>query len=315
MATTSSLPDVSASRLFNVQGMVALITGGGSGLGLYAARALDANGAKAVYIVGRREEVLRQAAASARNGSVKVIVGDVTDRASLQDIAAQIKAEEGFLNLVFANAGVIGPGHQKILTEKKAEGQAAPSVEDFSAAMLDLKPEDFTATMHVNITSVFYTAAAFLPLLKAGNEKRNLPQDSQFIVTSSIAGFSRAMAAGFSYSTSKAGATHLVKMLSTYFAQGGYRIRVNAVAPGFYPSEMTDSMISHMDDFPASAEHDNAFAGAKVMPKDRSPSERTGSEEDFAGTILFMASRAGAFLNGETLVTDGGRLAQVPSVY
>jgi NAD(P)-dependent dehydrogenase (short-subunit alcohol dehydrogenase family) len=78
---------------------------------------------------------------------------------------------------------------------------------------------------------------------------------------------------------------------------------------------MTDSMISHMDLFSTSAEHDHAFAGAKVMPKDRSPSERTGSEEDFAGTILFMASKAGAYLNGETLLTDGGRLAQVPSTY
>jgi NAD(P)-dependent dehydrogenase (short-subunit alcohol dehydrogenase family) len=194
MATTSSLPDVSAGKLFNVNGIVALITGGGTGLGLYAARALDANGAKAVYIVGRREETLRQAAATARNGSVKVLVGDVTDRASLQEIAAKIKAEEGYLNLVFANAGIIGPGHLRALNQKKAEGQAAPSVEDFSATILDLNPEDFTSTFNVNITSVFYTAAAFLPLLKAGNEKRNLPQDSQFIVTvSETAGSARLM--------------------------------------------------------------------------------------------------------------------------
>jgi NAD(P)-dependent dehydrogenase (short-subunit alcohol dehydrogenase family) len=48
---------------------------------------------------------------------------------------------------------------------------------------MDLKLEDFTATFNVNITAAFYTAVAFLPLLKAGNEKRNLPQDSQFIVT------------------------------------------------------------------------------------------------------------------------------------
>lgn len=61
--------------------------------------------------------------------------------------------------------------------------------------------------------------------------------------------------------------------------------------------------------------HEDAFAGAFVMPQDKSPSERTGSEEDFAGTILFMASRAGAYLNGETLVTDGGRLGQVSSTY
>jgi NAD(P)-dependent dehydrogenase (short-subunit alcohol dehydrogenase family) len=104
----------------------------------------------------------------------------------LKEIAAKVEAEQGYLNFVFANAGVAGPIQLKVLNEKKAEGQAAPSAEDFSTAMLGIKPEEFTTTFHVNITAVFYTAAAFLPLLKAGNEKRNLPQDSQFIVTVSI---------------------------------------------------------------------------------------------------------------------------------
>lgn len=58
-----------------------------------------------------------------------------------------------------------------------------------------------------------------------------------------------------------------------------------------------------------------AFADAKVMAKEASPAERTGSEEDIAGTILFMASRAGAYLSGECMVSDGGRLAQLPAAY
>lgn len=61
--------------------------------------------------------------------------------------------------------------------------------------------------------------------------------------------------------------------------------------------------------------HEGAFADAHVMPADRSPAERTGSEQDFAGVVMFMASQAGAYLNGETLVTDGGRLAQMPATY
>jgi len=61
--------------------------------------------------------------------------------------------------------------------------------------------------------------------------------------------------------------------------------------------------------------HEDAFKGAHVVGTENSPAERTGSEEDFAGTVLYMASRAGAFLNGETLVTDGGRLSQLPAVY
>lgn len=80
--------------LFNVQGLVAVVTGGGSGLGSYAARALDANGAKAVYIVGRRENALQEAAKTAVNGSIKVIVGDVSDKSSLIKIVEQVRQEQ-----------------------------------------------------------------------------------------------------------------------------------------------------------------------------------------------------------------------------
>jgi len=95
MPATNKIQD-----LFNVSGLVAVVTGGGmytyatwvcriqpntsqgSGLGLYAARALDANGAKAVYIVGRREKTLQEAAKTGVNGSIIPIVGDVSDKES-----------------------------------------------------------------------------------------------------------------------------------------------------------------------------------------------------------------------------------------
>jgi NAD(P)-dependent dehydrogenase (short-subunit alcohol dehydrogenase family) len=85
--------------------------------------------------------------------------------------------------------------------------------------------EPFTNTFHVNTTAVYYTAVAFLDLLDAGNKKQNVAQDSQILVTSSVAGFSRYLASSFSYSTSKAAVNHLVKMMSTTFAQQGYHIR------------------------------------------------------------------------------------------
>ena len=86
-------------------------------------------------------------------------------------------------------------------------------------------------------------------------------------------------------------------------------------APGLYPSEMTVASTSNMDKFGGVEGHDGAFAGAHVMAEDRSPAGRTGSEQDFAGLVLFLASQAGAYLNGETMVTDGGRLAQLPGTY
>ena len=93
--------------------------------------------------------------------------------------------------------------------------------------------DSFTNTYHVNTTAVFYTAVAFLDLLDAGNQKRNLPQDSQILVTSSVAGFSRYLASSFAYSTSKASANHLVKMLSTFFSQQGCHIRCKCEIQGY----------------------------------------------------------------------------------
>ncbi|KAK5696657.1 hypothetical protein LTR97_007961 [Elasticomyces elasticus] len=299
--------------LFNVNGLVAVITGGGSGLGLYAARALDANGAKAVYIVGRRKETLEEAAKTGINGTIKPIVGDVSDKASLQKVVEQVQNEQGYVNLLFANAGVSGPRDASAVS--KAAGDGKPSIKQYQDALWTPEPDEYTKALHVNCTAVYYTAIAFLGLLDEGNKKRNVPQDSQILVTSSIAGFSRQLASSYSYSTSKAAVNHLVKMLSTSFAQNGFHIRANIVAPGLYPSEMTTGSTSRMDKFQGVQGHDGTFAGAHVMEADRSPAERTGSEQDFAGLILFMASQAGAYLNGDAMVSDGGRLAQMPATY
>lgn len=199
---------LAVQNLFNVNGLVAVITGGGSGLGLYAAKALDANGAKAVYIVGRREGSLKEAASQAVNGKIIPIVGDVSNKVSLIAVAEQVRKEQGYVNVLFANAGITGPKVAQLLP--KTEGK--PTLKQIQEAMLKPSMEDFTQAAHVNNTAVFYTAMAFLDLLDAGNQKNNLPQRSQILVTSSIAGFSRAVPSGFSYSTSKAAVNHLVKM-------------------------------------------------------------------------------------------------------
>ena len=302
------VPTQKVQDLFNVQGLVAVITGGGSGLGLYAARALDANGAKAVYIVGRREDTLKEAAKNAVNGTLIPIVGDVNDKDSLLKVAERVRHEQGFINLLFANAGVLGPKHAADLGEN-------PSIKEFQATMFKSDMKDYSFTQQVNNTAVFYTAVAFLDLLDNGNKQRNVPQDSQILVTSSIAGLSRHLSSSFAYSTSKAAANHLVKMLSTYFAQHQYHIRVNGVCPGLYPSEMTAGLTGTMNKFAGIKGHEGAFEDAHTMDPQRSPAGRTGSEEDFAGVILFLVSKAGAYCNGELMVTDGGRTSVLPASY
>ncbi|KAI0192872.1 hypothetical protein EV127DRAFT_25712 [Xylaria flabelliformis] len=299
--------------LFRVDGMVAVITGGGSGLGLYAARALDANGAKAVYIVGRRDGALFEAAKSATNGNIIPVVGDVTDKASLTALADRIREEHGYVNFLFANAGVSGPKVGDYLP-KKAPGEK-PTIQELQEALWEPSMTEFTNALHTNCTGTFYTVVAFLDLLDAGTKKRNLPSDVQILVTSSVAGLSRNLASGFAYSVSKAGVSHLVKIISTLCAQNQYRIRCNTIVPGIYPSEMTKDSIASLDKFPGIEGHEQYFTDASVLPADKAPAERSGSEEDFAGAILFLASRAGAYINGECLLSDGGRLAQLPATY
>ena len=131
------MPSNKIQDLFNVAGMIAVVTGGGSGLGLYAARALDANGAKAVYIVGRRESVLNEAAKTGVNGNIIPIVGDVTDKSSLQAVVDRIKKEQGFVNFLFANAGVSGPRASDNIPTLAKGGK--PSLEEFQAVSLDLR--------------------------------------------------------------------------------------------------------------------------------------------------------------------------------
>lgn len=187
------------------------------------AKALAANGAGKVYIVGRRKEVL-EAATQSFPDIIIPIVGDVTSKDSLKKVADQITAETGYINLLVANSGVVGP--------QVAELGPNPTLMQFrDFAWNNWDMQDFTNTYHVNNTAVFFTVIAFLELLDAGNKKNNLDGiSSQVIITGSIASYLRAVLSGFAYVSSKAGAVHLMKALSTYMAPFG--IRCNALAPG-----------------------------------------------------------------------------------
>jgi len=293
------MSDLSIENLFSVKGIVALITGGGSGIGLMIAKALDANGAEAVYIVGRREEVLQNAAKQGINGKIIPVVGDVTSKDSLAAIAARIEKDHGFLNVLVANSGIIG-----IRSDQSLPSDHEPSLKEFKEGFWQHSMEDFTQASHVNVTAVFYTCLAFLELLDAGNTKKNVSQTSQIITIASIASFSRQAAAGYPYSTSKAGVMHLMKILSTRFAK--WDIRCNVIAPGPYPSEMTSET--------------KGVDGKKPtddggLPKTVVPLGRMGREEDMAGTAITLIAKSGAYINGNVIITDGGRLTQLPSVY
>ena len=285
-------------NLYSVENIIAVITGGGTGIGLAIAQALDANNAKAVYILGRRQNVLETAAKQAPNQTLIPIQCDVTSKESLGAAATRIRSEQGYIDTIFANSGIIGVEAAKLLPQGRK-----PTVKEFQDAMWKPSMEEFTQASHVNVTGVFYTAVAFLDLLDEGNKRNIVPQKSSIIITASISSVSRHLSAGFAYSSSKAGVSHLSKVLATYLAE--YKIRVNAVAPGIFITEMTQDR-PYLQNEPTKE--------GSVDPKEI-PWARVGTPEEIAGATLFLMSNVGGYITGNLIISDGGRLSVQPGSY
>jgi NAD(P)-dependent dehydrogenase (short-subunit alcohol dehydrogenase family) len=255
-------------------------------------RALALNGAKRIYIMGRRPDILHGAAQSINPDIVIPLASDVTSQESLLAAVKHIEKDAGYVNLVIANAGIMGP---------RPLPTATTSIAQYRAHALSTPMNDFSNVFAVNTTSVYYTSLAFLELLDAGH-KHSPNVRSQIIATSSIGGFSRLSGASFAYSSSKAAVTHMMKMMATAFVPFG--IRCNVLAPGLVQSELAAGVISTLGEGEKGAIDENII-----------PAGRTGDDEDVAGAVLYMASRAGAYLNGSVVVMDGGRLGVLPSTY
>ncbi|KIK69958.1 hypothetical protein GYMLUDRAFT_34361 [Collybiopsis luxurians FD-317 M1] len=316
-------------KLFNVKGLVAVVTGGGSGIGLMMATALENNGA-VVYIVGRRHDVLQRAAhEKSRFNNIIPVQGDITDRESLSAIVQTIKARHGYIDLLVNNAGIARnlyvhplPSPEDSLHMRSPPSPPAspscepsvPSIKAFQAALWNAgTPDDFSDTFSTNVTAPYYTTVAFLDLLHQGNlrQQENAfspftsipPFHSSQVITVSSSGSFRVdpKIVSMSYTLSKAASTHLGKCLANLLAPWG--IRSNVLAPGVWPSEMTNGSLT---------------PNSKLDPRTMAmtvPLKRPGTEEEMAGTILFLASKAGAYVNGAVWLIDGGRVGSVASSY
>ncbi|KAF8743778.1 hypothetical protein AX14_000738 [Amanita brunnescens Koide BX004] len=316
-------------NIFNVEGMVVVITGGGTGIGLMMATVLEHNGAT-VYIVGRRPTVLEKAAKeNSKFGKIIPLTGDITDRDSLLSIVEAVKAGHGYVDLLINNAGIARNLYTHPLPspndspstgppsppDSPSVGASAPSIKAFQNALWDTgSPEDFADTFATNVTAVYYTTVAFLDLLHQGNIRQQrlsstpLPgfsrppyHTSQVLSVSSSGSFRLdSKILSMSYTLAKQACTHLGKVMANMLAPWG--IRSNVLAPGVWPSEMTT----------------NPAPGVKLDPDtlaDTVPLRRVGTIKDMAGATLFLASSAGAYVNGAVWLVDGGRVGTVPSTY
>lgn len=201
------------------------------------AEALAVNGAAKVYLLGRREDVLKQSAAKYPDIMVPIPC-DVASKDSLKSAADLVAKTTSYVNLVIANSGISGPA---------AFYNASLSLSELRSRLLETPMDGFTNALHVNVTGAWFTMVAFLELLDAGNKNALAGNDeafgapvkqggkapsiqSQVVFTASLAAFSRAQATGPAYGSSKAAITYLMKQASTNLAP--YGIRANALAPG-----------------------------------------------------------------------------------
>lgn len=202
------------------------------------ARALATNGAKRIYLLGRRLEVLT-AAVHHHPTIFTPIQCDVTSHSSLQSAVDRITTETGYINLLLANSGTGGPPPR--WDPSLPLSQIRTTL--FTQPIMDAT----TSTLNVNVTGAFFTMVAFLELLDAGNRQAlkggfgapigigegggDVPSvQSQVIVTGSISGFSRMSVSAPAYAAGKAAILQLTKQASSNLA--GYGIRANALALG-----------------------------------------------------------------------------------
>ncbi|RKL45009.1 hypothetical protein BFJ72_g3659 [Fusarium proliferatum] len=299
MATHHAKNEVlKAAALFDVSHITAVVTGGATGIGLMITQALQSNGAK-VYITGRREEVLEQTQKTYGTGpgSIHVLPGDVSEKDEAIRLAEEVgKKEPNGIHLLVNNAGIAEDDNTKFSSAGEPDMSDAKAL---SEHFLKTEPQQWAATLKTNVTGPYYMSMAFLPLLAKGRETTS-GYSSQIINVSSISGVMKGSSMGQpAYATSKAALTHLSRMIATLTKD--VKVRVNVIAPGLFPSEMT------------TGESDEGNK-SNIDKKMTNPAGRPGHDTDMAATILFLAGKGGLFYNGQIVYPDGGSTLINPAI-
>ena len=254
-------PGLDPAALFRLDGQVALVTGASSGLGARFARVLAAAGAQ-VVLTARRAEQLK-AVAEDCPGSL-VVPSDVTVPEDRERLVAQAVEHFGRIDVLVNNAG-----SSRVVRAEREE------------------PADFASLVDINLTSVF----ALSQLVG----RQMLGQGCGSIVN--IASIYGLVASGTlpqaAYAASKGGVLNLTRELAAQWARRG--VRVNAISPGWFRSELTADML-------------DTESGRNWITQ-RTPMGREGTLDELDGALLYLTSRASSYVTGITVPVDGGYTA------
>lgn len=252
-------------QIFSLEGRTAIVTGGSRGIGKALAEGLAAHGADVAIVVkstmDRAESVAREIRAAGRKALV--IKADVSSEADTNRVADEVAAAWGQIDILVNNAGIVLPANAE-----------------------DCSLDAWRSTMAVNLDGVFLMS-------RAVGRKMIAQKLGSIISVGSMSGrivnwpFRHA-----AYNVSKAGVHMLTKCLATEWAE--HNIRVNAIAPGYVLTELTEEVLREHPDVV-----NNQWAKGAVQ-------NRIGSVEELVGATVYLASDAASFTTGEIVTIDGG---------
>jgi NAD(P)-dependent dehydrogenase (short-subunit alcohol dehydrogenase family) len=249
-------------NLFDLSGKVAIVTGGGSGIGRQMAHGLADAGAELV-LCARKVERCEEAAREMPTRALALSC-NVSDPDSVNAMVRRAVDEFGHVDILVNNAGTV-----------------------WGAAPEDIPLEGWQKVVNVNLTGVFLCAQA------VGRAMIERGEGGKIVNIASVAGLHGAPAEVVNtlpYHATKGGVIALTRDLAWKWARHG--INVNAIAPGWFPSDMANFVI-----------HSNPELAQRI------PLGRFGGPEDLKGVVVFLSSRASDYVTGHTLVVDGGQSA------
>ena len=253
---------MTADPRFSLDGKIALVTGASSGLGRHFARTLADAGAKVVLAARRADRLAAlEAEIKAAGGFADSVPLDVTEAAAVYQAFEQAERVAGPIDILVNNAGISAPN-----------------------SFLKTTEEQWREQMEVNLDGVFRVAqeaARRMAARQSGGSIINIASIIAYTTMKTLA----------PYGATKAAVVSLTKSMALELAQ--YGIRVNALAPGYFPTEINE-------------EFWQTDAGKRMIAK--IPFKRLGAYKDLEGPLLLLASDAGAFMTGSVITVDGGHL-------